>query len=129
MITLVDTHVFLWWITDSPRLSEQARDIVGNSENRLFFSTASGWEIAIKAGLGKIIFKTDNLFNFINEQLEINSFTPLPVQMNHALHVNKLPHLHRDPFDRMLIAQAQLENLPIVTGDRQIAKYYVETIW
>lgn len=129
MITLVDTHVFLWWITDSPRLSEQARDIVGNSENRLFFSTASGWEIAIKAGLGKIIFKTDNLFNFIKEQLEINSFTPLPVQMNHALHVNKLPHLHRDPFDRMLIAQAQLENLPIVTGDRQIAKYYVETIW
>jgi len=129
MIALVDTHVFLWWITDSPRLSEQARDIVGNSENRLFFSTASGWEIAIKAGLGKIIFKTDNLFNFINEQLEINSFTPLPVQMNHALHVNKLPHLHRDPFDRMLVAQAQLENLPIVTGDRQIAKYYVETIW
>lgn len=129
MIALVDTHVFLWWITDSPRLSEQARDIVGNSENRLFFSTASGWEIAIKAGLGKIIFKTDNLFNFINEQLEINSFTPLPVQMNHALHVNKLPHLHRDPFDRMLVAQAQLENLPIVTGNRQIAKYYVETIW
>lgn len=129
MMVLVDTHVFLWWITDSPHLSEQARKVISDSDNRLFFSSASGWEIAIKAALGKIALKTDDLYSFLSEQLEINSITPLPVQMNHALHVHKLPLLHRDPFDRMLIAQAQLENLPIVTGDRQIAKYYVETIW
>lgn len=129
MIALLDTHVFLWWITDSPYLSEHTREIVGNSDNRLFLSSASGWEIAIKAALGKITVKTDDLYSFLSEQLEINSITPLPVQMNHALYVCKLPLLHRDPFDRMLIAQAQLENMPIVTGDRQIAQYYVETIW
>lgn len=129
MIALLDTHVFLWWITDSPQLSKLTREVIGNSNNRLFFSSASGWEIAIKASIGKITVQTDNLFNFISMQLEMNSITPLPVQMNHALHVHQLPLLHRDPFDRMLIAQALLENMPIVTEDRQIGKYYVETIW
>lgn len=128
MIALLDTHVFLWWITDDQRLSEKARSMIGNSENRLFFSAASGWEIAIKAGLGKINLEAD-LDVFLGKQLEINDITPLPVQMNHALYVHRLPLLHRDPFDRMIIAQAQVENMPIVTQDRQIAKYYVETVW
>lgn len=129
MIALLDTHVFLWWITDSPQLPEHAREIISNRDNRLFFSSASGWEIAIKAALGKLTVQADSLSIFISTQLEINNISPLPVQMNHALHVHKLPLLHRDPFDRMLIAQAQLENMPIVTGDQQIAKYYIETIW
>jgi PIN domain nuclease of toxin-antitoxin system len=129
MMALLDTNVFLWWITDDPRLSEQARNIISNSENRLFFSAAGGWEIAIKAGLGKLILKEGHLHDFLDEQMEINDIAPLPVQMNHALHVHRLPHLHRDPFDRMIIAQAQVENMTIVTQDQQIARYYVETVW
>ncbi|MBS4022353.1 MAG: type II toxin-antitoxin system VapC family toxin [Dethiobacter sp.] len=129
MMALLDTHVFLWWITDDPRLSEQAGNIISNSENRLFYSAASGWETAIKAGLDKLILKEGNLHDFLYEQMEINDIAPLPVQMNHALHVHRLPLLHRDPFDRMIIAQAQVENMTIVTQDRQIARYYVETAW
>jgi PIN domain nuclease of toxin-antitoxin system len=99
------------------------------SGKRSPYSAASGWEIAIKAGLGKLILKEGHLHDFLDEQLEINDIAPLPVQMNHALHVHRLPLLHRDPFDRMIIAQAQVENMTIVTQDRHIARYYVETAW
>lgn len=128
MRALLDTHTFLWWITDDPRLSSGVRRIIGDGENKLFLSAASGWEMAIKAGIGKLELPGDPE-SFISEQLAVNAIEPLPVQMIHALHVHSLPVFHRDPFDRLLIAQARLENLPILTADPEIGRYPVETIW
>lgn len=128
MKALLDTHVFLWWITTDPRLSKRAREIISNGRNELFLSAASGWEMAIKTNLGRLQLPGD-LERFIPEQLALNAIESLPVQMSHALHVYNLPNYHRDPFDRLLIAQAQLENLPILTVDPQIARYPVKIIW
>lgn len=128
MKALLDTHTFLWWITDTPQLSSRVREIISNSDNTIFLSAVSGWEMAIKAKLGKLLLP-ENLENFISEQLAVNAINTLPVQMSHTLHVYHLPDHHRDPFDRMLVAQAQLEKLPILTVDPQIAQYSVETIW
>jgi len=128
MRALLDTHAFLWWITNDPRVSKKVREIISDGENELFLSVASGWEMAIKAGLGRLQLPP-NLEHFILEQMALNAIESLPVQMSHALHVYKLPAHHRDPFDRMLIAQAQLQNLPILTVDPQIARYSVKVIW
>jgi PIN domain nuclease of toxin-antitoxin system len=128
MRVLLDTHVFLWWIDNDKRLSDTALDIIGDGRNNLFFSAASGWEIAIKAQIGKLELSSD-LVRFVVEQLQNNAITSLPVQLNHALHTLTLPQLHRDPFDRILVAQSQVENLPILTADRYINQYNVETIW
>jgi len=95
---------------------------------QLFLSAVSGWEIAIKSHLGKLKLPAD-LQGFVAEQLRINGIEVLPLQMAHALHVFTLPDHHRDPFDRMLVAQGQLEELPILTGDPQIAQYAVTVIW
>lgn len=128
MRALLDTHTFLWWITDNPQLSSRVREIIRDGNNELFLSAASGWEIVIKAQLGRLNLP-DNLEHFISEQLTINSIYSLPVQMSHALHIFVLPNHHQDPFDRILVAQAQLENLAILTADQQIARYPVEVIW
>ncbi|TEU13232.1 MAG: type II toxin-antitoxin system VapC family toxin [Anaerolineales bacterium] len=128
MKVLLDTHAFLWWVTDSPKLSARARKVIQDSNNELFFSAASGWEIAIKAQLGRLQLP-DNLEQFIMEQLSLNAILVLPIQLHHALRVYTLPQYHRDPFDRVLVAQSQIENLPILTADAQITPYTVETIW
>jgi PIN domain nuclease of toxin-antitoxin system len=128
MKALLDTHAFLWWITDDARLSSRVRELTGDSTNTLFLSAASGWEIAIKAQLGKLQLP-DNLERYIADQLSLNGFESLPIQLRHALHVYTLPDLHRDPFDRILVAQSQLEQLPILTVDPQIARYGVDVIW
>ena len=128
MKALLDTHTFLWWITDDPRLSSRARSIISDTENTLYLSAASSWEIAIKAVLGKIKLPA-NIAEFLFEQMSINAVEELPVRMNHALHVYNLPKHHRDPFDRLLISQAQLEKLPIITGDHFISRYNVEIVW
>lgn len=128
MRALLDTHTFLWWITDDPRLSRKVREIIGEGANELFLSAASGWEMAIKARLGRLQLP-DDPERFIPEQMALNAIASLPVQMSHALHVYALPDYHRDPFDRLLIAQAQLEGLPILTEDAQIARYRVKTVW
>jgi len=128
MRALLDTHAFLWWISDDPRLSSRASAIIRDGENRLFLSAASGWEIAIKAGLGRLKLPGP-LETFILKQMALNAIKGLPVQMTHALHVYTLPNHHRDPFDRILVAQAQLENLPILSADPQISLYAVETVW
>ena len=128
MKVLLDTHTFLWWITDHPKLSSRVREIIGDGNNELFVSAASGWEIAIKAQLGRLQLP-DEPQRFILEQLSLNAIQSLPIQISHALHVFSLPNHHRDPFDRILISQAQLEGLPILTADPQIALYPVEVIW
>ncbi|BCV22004.1 type II toxin-antitoxin system VapC family toxin [Moorella sp. Hama-1] len=128
MKALLDTHTFLWWITEDPRLSSRVRQIMSDSDNILYLSAASCWEMAIKARLGKLELPA-NISSFIPDQLVINAITPLPIEMSHALHVYNLPDYHRDPFDRLLVAQAQIDNLPILTADPQIARYSVNVIW
>ena len=128
MRCLLDTHVFLWWICDDGRLSETATKLMAAGENELLLSAASCWEIAIKARLGKLDLpgKPDI---FIADQLSINAIQTMPILGSHSLHVYSLPDLHRDPFDRMIIAQAQLEGIPIVTSDPQMSLYDVRTLW
>ena len=128
MRILLDTHSFLWWITDDPRLSPRAREIMSDGENRLFLSAASGWEIAIKSRLGRLVIP-EPLESFVPVQLAENGIEGLPIALSHALHVASLPDHHRDPFDRILVAQSELEHLPILTGDPLIAQYAVETVW
>jgi len=128
MKALLAPHAFLWWISDDPRLSSRVRVIIQAGRNRLFLSAASGWEIAIKTGLGRLKLSAA-LEVFIPEHLSLNAIEPLPIQMSHVLHVSTLPDHHRDPFDRLLVAQAQLEDLPILSADPQIARYAVKTIW
>ncbi len=94
----------------------------------MFFSAASAWEIVIKAQLGRLRLP-DRADRFLSEQVAINAMQSLPVSLSHALQVLALPNHHRDPFDRILVAQSQVENLPIVTADRIFARYGVETIW
>ncbi len=125
---LLDTHTFLWWITDNSSLSDKARKIITNVDSTLFLSAASGWEIAIKARLGKITLP-DDITTFIYEQMSINAIKELPVKMNHTLQTYILPDHHRDPFDRLLVSQSQLEMLPIITGDSHISPYNVKVIW
>jgi PIN domain nuclease of toxin-antitoxin system len=128
MRVLLDTHVFLWWINDDPRLSDHARTILRSADNTLHFSAASGWEMAIKVRTGKLELPAEPV-SFIVRELHHNQIRPFPIQLRHALHTYVLPMLHRDPFDRMLIAQSQLESLPILTVDRAITQYAVDTIW
>jgi len=125
---LLDTHVFLWWITDEPQLPAHIRKVISDIGNELFFSAASCWEIAIKAQLGKIKLPAKPDI-FISEQLAINEIQSMPVQSSHALHVFNLPPLHRDPFDRIIVAQAYLENMPVITSDSLISQYDIATIW
>src|SRR6266508_481114 len=124
MNALLDTQTFLWWIDDDPRLSARAHQIISDGANQLFFSPVSGWEIAFKAQLGKLTLPA-NLEQFVLEQLSRNHFTTLPVHLTHALGVYQLPLLHRDPFDRLLVAQSRHEDLPILTVDPLIGQYGV----
>jgi PIN domain nuclease of toxin-antitoxin system len=128
MRALLDTHVFLWWITNPDLLSQVAQEIIGDGANDLFFSAGSAWEIAIKARLGKLRL-SDDIERFIAGQLSRNAFQPLPIHVSHALHVYSLPPHHRDPFDRILIAQAQMENLPILSSDPVLSQYDVQVLW
>jgi PIN domain nuclease of toxin-antitoxin system len=128
MRLILDTHVFLWWIIDSPQLSSRVRDVMRNQANELFLSVASAWEIAIKVNLGRLRLP-DRPDRFIPGQLMKNAIEPLPVEMSHALHVSRLPAIHRDPFDRIIIAQSILEKMAVVTRDADIAKYKIKTFW
>ena len=124
---LLDTHTYLWWTADDPRLSPGVRAIM-QQDNELFFSVASVWEISIKAQLRRLEFDYDPTV-VIPHRIAAYGLTVLPVEVRHALQVFKLPLLHRDPFDRMLVAQALIEDLPLLTSDRSIAQYPVSVIW
>jgi PIN domain nuclease of toxin-antitoxin system len=123
---LLDTHAFLWWVLDRPQVSDRAREIIADGRNELLFSAASGWEIAIKADLGKLEVPGD-LERFLTEQLTRNAVETLPIYLSHALHTHTLPGHHRDPFGRL--SQAFLEKLPLLSADPQISRYPVEVIW
>ena len=128
MRLLLDTHAFLWSISAPDRLSGRARRAIEDGANDVFLSAASAWEIAIKAGLGRISLPQDPE-RFVPDQMAQNSIQPLPVQLGHALKVLVLPDLHRDPFDRLLVAQAMAEGLTLVSGDRRLTGYAVKLLW
>ena len=118
---LLDTHLLLWAAGQPDRLSAEARDLLGDSGNTLLFSAASLWEIAIKQTIGRADFKVDA--RILRRGLLDNGYVELPITSAHAVALDTLPPLHKDPFDRILIAQARVEGITLVTADEQVAKY------
>lgn len=125
---LLDTHVFLWWVNDAPELTEAARLAITDANNLCCLSVASCWEMAIKSSLGKLRLARP-LERFIPEQLSANGFELLNIELRHTTKLEKLPFHHRDPFDRLLIAQAISEKLKIVSADSVFSKYKVKLLW
>lgn len=128
MRALLDTSAFLWFISGSDRLSVNARNYITDFQNELILSMASLWEIAIKTSLNRLelLRPFDQL---IPSQLEENAVEVLPIDLNHLSNVISLPFHHRDPFDRLIIAQCMTENLPVITSDVAFQKYPVNIIW
>ena len=116
MSYLIDTHILLWWVFDNPKLGESSRVIIANPDHLIIVSSATAWEIATKYRIGKLS-KAKNLVENYEQVLSQAGFSELPITTAHALRAGSLPIAHRDPFDRMLMAQAELENLPILTYD------------
>lgn len=127
MRALLDTHVLLWWLSDSSRLSAGTRRLLADPANELLWSAASTWELAVKAGLGKLRLD-GSVHDFVTRVLVAQSLSALPVHHVHAARVAELPPLHRDPFDRLLVAQAAVEQVPLLTADRQLAAYGIECL-
>jgi PIN domain nuclease of toxin-antitoxin system len=128
MNALLDTHAFIWWVTDAPQLSSIAKNFIANPDNKIFFSVASVWEIIIKVNTGKLNIP-EAVGTYITSRLTDNRFEVLGIELVHVLQVAKLPDLHRDPFDRIIIAQSQVMRMPIITIDRLIIQYDVDVIW
>lgn len=120
---LLDTHIILWWMTDNKRLSKDALHLLSNPDNVIFVSSISIWELAIKISLGKLDMSPQ--FFVLLEQ---ESFKELPITHKHALGLIDLPKIHRDPFDRMLIAQARVEKMTLITTDKDILRYDIITL-
>ncbi len=125
---LLDTHALLWWLLDSDELSKPAREAIGEGTHRVLVSAASAWEIATKHRLGKLPH-AEYLVRELPRLLRAERFEPLPMKLEHALTAGRLPGPHRDPFDRMLMAQAELEQAQIVTCDPIFKEYGMSICW
>jgi PIN domain nuclease of toxin-antitoxin system len=125
---LLDTHALLWWLADDPALTIPARTVIEHTKNSIFVSAASAWEIATKVRLGKLPTAADLAADF-ESYLDREQFQMLSISGKHALRAGLLPGPHKDPFDRMLVAQSQAENLPIVSNDAAFDHYGVRRIW
>jgi PIN domain nuclease of toxin-antitoxin system len=125
---LLDTHALLWWLFDDPALTAAARAAIAAAENAILVSAASGWEIATKHRIGKLPEAGDVPVD-LPRYLRKARFTVLPIALDHALAAGALPGPHRDPFDRMLIAQARLDDLVVISGDPVFRDYGVRTLW
>ena len=128
MNLLLDTHSFLWFISGSDRLSQAGRSLIEDESNVVYLSTASLWEIAIKTGLGKLTL-SEPFATLIPEQLGLNKIELLNISVDHASRVVSLPLHHRDPFDRMLAAQALTEEIPVLSNDQLLDVYGVKRVW
>lgn len=128
MRILVDTQCFLWSFLDPSRLSEAARKVLTDGEDELFFSAASSWEISIKTEIGKLRLP-EPPEDYVPPRIVRAGMTPLNVTHSHALRVQALPPVHKDPFDRLLVAQAEVEGLTVLTADSQLGRYSVPTLW
>jgi PIN domain nuclease of toxin-antitoxin system len=125
---LLDTHVLLWWLADPERLSRRARSLFDDSRAELYWSAVSSWELAIKTALGRLTLP-GHPRSLVPKILTEQSIRPLDITHAHALSVGDLPPHHADPFDRLLISQARLEKLSIVTSDVALRKYGVRVVW
>jgi len=128
MRVLLDTHTLIWWATDDPKLSRKAQAILSSLETDVFVSAASAWELSTKVRIGKL----PGLEVFAAEfpaRIRALGFSDLAIQVEHGQRAGLLPGNHKDPFDRMLIAQAQAENMPIVSNERVFDAYHVRRIW
>lgn len=120
---LLDTHFFLWWLEDDKRLQKRTRNVITDSRNQIFVSVVSAWEISVKRNIGKL-----SLRSTIQECFEKSGFTVLNITLHHIFTLDTLPNHHKDPFDRMLIAQTHVEHLTLVTDDAKIKKYDVKIL-
>jgi PIN domain nuclease of toxin-antitoxin system len=128
MRVLLDTHAFLWWLTEPERLSDRSRDVIGDESTAVHVSAVTAYELAYKAERGRLSLP-ERPGAYVTSRLASNGFDALGLTVLHALRAAELPAIHRDPFDRMLIAQAQSEGIALVTADPAITRYDVETIW
>lgn len=128
MRLLLDTHAFLWWVADDERLSPRAAALIAEPSNEVLVSAATAWEVVVKSALGRVEVPTP-VDRFLTAQIEANAFIPLPIHMRHTLGLAALPQIHRDPFDRILVAQAVAEDLTIVSRDRVMDGYPVTVEW
>lgn len=125
---LLDTHSFLWFVTADPKLSASAQRLIATGTNEPPLSVACVWEIAIKMSIGRLP-RPAPLHTFIPQQLRVNRIEVLPIELRHTFEVARLPLHHRDPFDRLLVAQALVENLPIISVDTVFDSYPIQRLW
>jgi PIN domain nuclease of toxin-antitoxin system len=125
---LLDTHSFLWFVTEDAKLSAVAERLIADAANEPILSAACVWEIAIKVSIGRLPIPAP-IESFIPEQLRINRISLLPIELKHLFEITRMPLHHRDPFDRMLIAQAIVEGLPVVGADPAFDKYPIQRLW
>ena len=128
MRLLLDTHTLLWWLTDDARLSSRARSLIADESNEIFVSAASAWEVATKQRIGKLDEVPEAAARFV-ELVAADGFIPLPITQTHSLRAGGYEVEHRDPFDRMLAAQGELESLVLVTRDSAFETFGTETEW
>ncbi len=124
---ILDTHIFLWWLFDDARLSARLREVLRNPQQPVLVSSASVWEITTKYRLGKLPEASDVARN-VPEWIVKAGFSPLPISPSHAQLAGEWNHRHRDPFDRMLAAQAKIEGLPLATDDAMLQSFAIETL-
>ncbi len=128
MNLLIDSHTFAWWRDEPRKLSPVAFAEISNPNNDIFLSVVTVWELQIKIALNKFAIK-GGLQNTVNDEQQNNGFQILPVELSHALYLENLPLHHKDPFDRLLISQAIVENMTLVTADAEFTKYQVNLLW
>lgn len=128
MNVLLDTHTFLWFVNDDPRLSQPARVLIEAAETQPFLSTASLWEIAIKISLGKMSLQ-QSYETFIPEQLAVNGISILHITLEHTAVLTTLPFHHRDPFDRLIAVQSKIEKLTLISADPAFDAYTIARVW
>ncbi|MEX0684100.1 MAG: type II toxin-antitoxin system VapC family toxin [Dehalococcoidia bacterium] len=129
MRALLDTNAFLWFCADDHRLGDTARSVIIDRDNQIYLSVAAAWELSIKFAQQRVPALDQPPDRYVVARMAHYGFLPLVITMEHAFHAASLPAIHRDPFDRMMVAQAQAERFAIVTSDRHIAQYDVEVIW
>jgi PIN domain nuclease of toxin-antitoxin system len=125
---LLDTHALIWWFSDDPSLPQTVRGIIADTDNTLVVSAASAWELAIKHQSGKLR-KVADLVSDFSGRIDREGFQLLPISAEHGIRAGLLPGLHKDPFDRMLIAQSQAENVPIISNEAVFEAYGVRRLW
>jgi PIN domain nuclease of toxin-antitoxin system len=125
---LIDAHALIWGYFDPNQLSAKARSEITNVNNRVFVSPATHWEIAIKMSTGKLKL-AESFADFVQHAIFDNGFAILPIELRHTAELVALPYHHRDPFDRLIVAQAMVEKLPVVSADPVLDKYAIQRIW